>query len=218
MRLGVIWGPALVAAALLVPTPAQAAPVVVVDPAGDATGLDPAPPPADGAAESTDRPSEPELDLTGASFAADGSSLVITARVVKLAAPTGTGVSFRALFTYDGETYQLIAQRADGPFTAAISSGLFFRARQPQSPELACRDCNAKLDTKTSTITFKAAVASLSSGIRQHKASSPKLVAGKQLTGLGVLSQRTVMPLDRTVDVGRTVTVDATRATGTLTL
>ena len=59
--------------------------------------------------------------------------------------------------------------------------------------------------------------AALSAGIRQHKPSSPRLASGAKLTALMVLSQRLMLAADRSVDIGRTVTVDVARG-GSLVL
>ncbi len=210
-----------VALALTVAPPAPAAGSIDwADKPGDATGLDPLPPPASGATPSAPRPQDEGLDLLAASAASDGQAVVFTARTATDAIPPGaSGKTIRFVFSYDGVAYQLIAQRTAPEFSDAITSGVFFRAREPSSPELACRECTVKYDPKTATVIVRAQIASLAAGIREHSAKSKKLAAGAKLTDLVVLAQRNLAPLSRSVDVGRTFTVDAAPAEGkTLTV
>lgn len=190
------------------------------DEPGDATGLDPLPPPANGIVTSTPRPQDEGLDLLAASVVSDGQTVVFTARTAVDAIPPGaTGTTIRFVFAYDGVGYQLIAQRTAADFSAAITSGVFFRSREPRSPELACRECTVKYDPKTASVTVRAQVASLAGGIREHAPESKKLAAGASLTDLAVLAQRNAAPLARDVDVGRTITADVAPAEGlTLTV
>lgn len=186
-----------------------------VDAPGDATGLDPLPPPADGVVTSSPRPQDEGLDLVAASATSDGQAVVFTARTASDQIPPGaTGSTIRFVFSYDGTAYQLIAQRTSADFSAAITSGVFFRSREPRSPELACRECTVKYDPKTSSVTVSAQVASLAAGIREHSPESKKFAAGATLTDLVVLAQRNLVPLARDVDFGRTLTVDAAPAEG----
>ena len=185
------------------------------DESGDATGLDPLPPPADGAVTSTPRPQDEGLDLLAASVVSDGQTVVFTARTATDAVPPGaSGTTIRFLFSYEGVGYQLIAQRTAADFSAAITSGVFLRSREARSPELACRECTVKYDPKTASVTVRAQVASLANGIREHSPESKKFGAGATLTNLAVLAQRNAAPLARDVDVGRTVTADVAAAEG----
>ena len=203
---------------LALPSPVVAGPVSWSDEAGDANGFDPLPPPAPTVAGSSPRPSDEGLDLLAASVASDGQALVFTAQTAVDAIPPGaSGTTMRFLFTYDDIAYQLIGQRTAPDFTTVITSGLFFRAREPSSPELACRECTIRYEAKTATVQVRVLVSSLASGVRAHSASSPKLAPGATFTNLAVLAQRNLAPLARNVDVGRTVTVD-TASAGDLTL
>ena len=189
------------------------------DDPGDATGLDPLPPPGDGVVMSSPRPQDEGLDLLSASATSDGQTLVLTAKTASDAIPAGaTGTTTRFLFSYEGVGYQFIAQRTAADFSAAISSGLFLRSREPSSPELACRECTVKYEPKTSSVVVRAQVASLASAIKTHAPSSKQLTAGSTLTNLVVLTQRNLVPLARDVDAGRTATVDAAAADGSLTV
>ena len=195
------------------PAAVTASPVSWTDEAGDATGFDPLPPPAPAVVGSSPRPSEEALDLLTASAASDGKAVLFTAQTAVDGIPPGaTGTTLRFLFTYDDVAYQLIAQRTAPDFATAITTGLFFRAREPVSPELSCRECTIRYEPKTATVNVRAAVSSLASGIREHSPGSPKLARGATLNGLAVLAQRNLAPLARNVDVGRTLTVDAAPA------
>lgn len=199
-------------------SPVSAAEVSWTDDPGDATGFDPSPPPIPTAIGSTPRPSEEVLDLLAVSVVSDGQALTFTSQTAADGIPPGaTGTTFRFLFSYDEVAYQLIVQRTAGDFATAITSGVFFRAREPSSPELNCRECTVRFDPKGATVTVRVLVSSLASGIRGHSPDSPKFDAGAILSELAVLSQRNVAPLARNVDVGRTITVDAAPA-GELTL
>lgn len=189
------------------------------DAAGDATGVDPLPPPADGVITSSPRPQDEGLDLLGASVTSDGQSVVFTAKTASDAIPPGaSGTTVRFLFSYGGVRYQFIAQRTSAEFSAAISSGVFLRSREPSSPELPCRECTVKYEPKTASVVVSAQLASLASAIRTHSPGSKKLGPGSVLTDLEVLAQRNVAPLARNVDVGRTLTVDSAPAKGSITL
>lgn len=185
------------------------------DETGDATGLDPLPPPADGLVTSTPRPQDEGLDLLAASATSDGQTVVFTARTASFEFPPGaSGVTVRFLFSYDGVAYQLIAQRPAPDFSTVISTGVFLRSREPSSPELACRECTVKYDPKVASVTVRAQVASLAVGIKEHSATSKKFGPGAALTDLVVLAERNVVPLARDVDFGRTLTADAAPADG----
>lgn len=202
-----------VAVCLAASPPATAASLSWNDDPGDATGFDPLPPPASGVVGSTPRPSEESLDLLAVTAASDGQAVIFTARTAVDAVPPGaTGTTLRFVFTYDGASYQLIGQRTAADFSAAITSGLFFRAREPRSPELACRECTIRYDQKTATVTVRALLSSLSGGIREHSPESKKLAPGATFSDLSVLAQRNLVPAARDVDVGRTVTVDVAAA------
>ena len=191
---------------------AQAGNASFGDAAGDATGIDPMPPTTPSVGESTPRTSEPELDLTRVAVNSDGVKVSFVATIGKSGIPaTAHGTTFRFWFTYDKLPYQLIAQRPNDAMTAVTTTGVFFRARAVTSPELACRDCAVRYDLKANTVTVSASLAGLSAGIRQSKPGTAPLGAGKSLTELAVLAQRLVLAADRTVDVGRTVTVDVAR-------
>ena len=201
---------------MILATPAPAAGSLKwTDEPGDATGLDPVPPPADGVVTSSPRPQDEGLDLLSASVTSDGQTIVFTAKTASDVIPPGAvGTTIRFVFVYEGEGYQFIAQRTAPDFAAAFTSGLFLRARQPRSPELTCRECTVKYDPKSSSVTVRAQVASLASGIREHASGAKKFAAGAKLTDLVVLSQRNAATVARDVDVGRTITVDAAPAEG----
>jgi hypothetical protein len=182
------------------------------DPAGDATGLDPLPPPAPAVASSSPRPSDAELDLRELSLATDGTKIIFSATTTAFGVPAGaTGATVRFVFEFAGVGYQLIAQRTSPEFATAISTALFFRAREPRSPELACRECQVVYDPKTKKVTVVAQIASLASGIKAH-ASAAKFGPGSKISGIRVIAQRNLVPLERSVDVGRTLTVDVADA------
>ena len=203
--------------ALSAPAPAAGS-LNWADEPGDATGLDPLPPPGDGLVTSTPRPQDEGLDLLAASAVSDGQAIVFTARTATDALPVGaSGSTIRFLFSFDGVGYQFIAQRTAADFSAAITSGVFLRSREARSPELPCRECTVKYDPKTASVIVRAQVASLASGIRQHSGSK-KFGPGASLTDLVVLAQRNVAPAARDVDLGRTITVDVATAEGTLTV
>lgn len=206
---------AMCAAAVMVMAgpPAVAASVSWTDDEGDATGFDPFPPPLPTVLGSSPRPSDETLDLVAASAVSDGGAITFTAQTMADGIPPGSsGTTVRFLFSYDEVGYQLIAQRTAPDFATAITSGLFFRAREPSSPELNCRECTVRYDIKAATVQVKVLISSLASGIREHSAGSPKFAPGATLTDLAILSQRNIAPLARNVDVGRTVTVDAAAA------
>lgn len=210
----------LILLGLILATPTQAGTAVAwTDPAGDATGLDPLPPPAAGTVPpSTPRPSDEAIDLVKLSAQSDGTNIVFSAITTAEGFPTAaTGATVRFIFTYADVAYQLIAQRTSPDFSAAITSGLFFRSREPRSPELSCRECAVKYDPKALKVTVTAKIDSLASGIRAHAPGAPKLAAGTKFTDLTVLGQRNAAPLDRPTDVGRTLTAD-TASAGDLTL
>lgn len=209
---------ALAIATALAPSVAASASVGWTDETGDATGLDPLPPPVPTVLGSSPRPSEEPLDLVAASAATDGQALSFTAQTVADGIPAGaSGTTLRFLFSYDGVGYQLIAQRTSSDFSTLISSGVFFRAREPSSPELSCRECTVRYEPKAATVQVRVLISSLTSGIREHSPDSPKFGPGATLTDLTILSQRNIAPLARNVDVGRTVTVDMAPA-GEVTL
>lgn len=206
---------ALVCAGLtLMASPGSAAGTVNwADPPGDATGVDPLPPPGSGNVPAPPRPQDDGLDLLAASVGSDGTAITFSARTASDAIPPGaTGATVRFVFSYDGVGYQFIAQRTAPDFASAFTSGVFLRSREPSSPELACRECTVKYDPKTSSVAVRALVSSLAAAIRTHSPSSPKFGAGAKLTDLFVLAQRNLAPLARNVDVGRTVTVDVASA------
>lgn len=207
---------AAVAAAVLsllaVARPAHAGSTIFADAAGDATGLDPMPPTAPSVGESTPRTSEAELDLTRVSVTSDGTKLTFVATVGKSGIPASAhGTTFRFWFTYDKLAYQLIAQRPNDTAAAVATSGVFFRARAVTSPELACRDCAVRYDVRANTVTVSASLVALSAGIRQSKPGTAPLGPGKSLSEFSVVAQRLLLAADRTVDVGRTVSVDVAR-------
>ena len=208
----------LAAAALalgFVPPATAAGSLAWTDPAGDATGVDPLPPPAPGTVGSSPRPQDEGLDLLELTAQSDGQAVTFTARTAIDEIPAGaTGATIRFVFSYDGVGYQFIAQRTAPDFSTVISSGVFFRAREPSSPELACRECTVRYDPKAASVTVTALVSSLTSAIRQHAPDSPKFGPGAELTDITVLAQRNAAPLARDVDVGRTITADAAPAEG----
>jgi hypothetical protein len=201
---------ALAAVAVLLAPPASAAgSSAFADDAGDATGLDPMPPGTVALPEGGPVPNEAQLDLLKVTATSDGKKVTFVATVAKAGIPDNAiGTTFRFWFTYDGADYQLIAQRPNSTAANTTTSGIFFRARAVTSAELSCRDCSIRYDLKANTITASAGLAGLSGGIRQSKPASKPLAPGMKLTGLAVLSQRLLVAADRTVDVGRTVTVD----------
>lgn len=211
-----IWGWIVLCAAVVMVTagsPAAGASVGWTDETGDATGFDPFPPPLPTVLGSSPRPSDEALDLVAASAATDGQAVTFTAQTVVDGIPAGSsGTTVRFLFSYDEVGYQLIAQRTSSDFSTVISSGVFFRAREPRSPELNCRECTVRYDVKAATVQVRVLISSLASGIRQHSAGSPKFGPGATLTDLVILSQRNLAPLARDVDVGRTLTVDVAPA------
>lgn len=185
------------------------------DKPGDATGLDPLPPPANGVVTSSPRPQEESLDLLAATAASDGQAVVFTARTASDNMPSGaTGKTIRFWFNYEAVGYQLIAQRPAPEFTATVSSGVFLRSREPRSPELVCRECTVRYDAKTATVVVRAEIASLASAIKAHSPKSKKFGPGATLTDLLVRAERNVLPLSRDVDLARTLTVDEAAAEG----
>lgn len=185
------------------------------DKPGDATGLDPLPPPAHGLIRSSPRPQEEALDLLAATAASDGKAIVFTARTASDNMPAGaTGKTVRFWFAYEGVGYQFIAQRPAPEFTTAVSSGVFLRSQEPRSPELSCRECTVKYDAKAATVIVRAELASLASAIKQHSAKSKKFGPGAILTDLVVRAERNVLPLSRDVDLARTLTADEAPAEG----
>ena len=205
----------VISAGLLVAPSSAGGSLNWTDAAGDATGADPLPPPADGVVTSSPRPQDDGLDLLAASASSDGQAIVFTARTATDAIPPGaTGATIRFRFSYEAVGYQFIAQRTASDFSAAITSGLFFRSQEPSSPELTCRECTVKYDPKKASITVRAQVASVAGAIKQHSPSSKKFGPGAKLTDLVVLAQRNFVPLARNVDVGRTLTADAAPADG----
>ena len=182
---------------------------------GDATGVDPLPPPGDGLVTSTPRPQDEGLDLLAATAASDGQTIVFTARTAKDAMPAGaTGATLRFLFSYEGAGYQFIAQRTAPDFSAAFTTALFLRARQATSSELTCKECTVKYDPKNSSVTIRAQIASLAVGIKEHSPKSKKFAPGAKLTDFIVLSQRNLALAARNVDLARTLTVDMAPAKG----
>lgn len=220
LRAALLVASAVGLALTLAPPAPAAASLNWTDEPGDATGLDPFPPPADGVVPAPPRPQDEGLDLLAASAVSDGQTVVFSARTATDAFPVGaSGSTVRFVFSYEGVGYQLIAQRTAPDFTAAITSGVFMRSREPRSPELACRECTVKYDPKTASVIVRAQIASMSAGIRAHSPESKRLAPGGTLTDLLVLAQRNLAPLARDVDVGRTITVDAAPAEGmTLTV
>lgn len=190
------------------------------DAPGDATGLDPLPPPAHGLVTSSPRPQEEGLDLLAASAASDGQAIVFTARTATDAMPPGaTGKTIRFWFAYDGVGYQFIAQRPAPDFTTVVSSGVFLRSQEPSSPELACRECTVRYDPKTASVIVRSQISSLAAAIKQHAPNSRKFGPGATLTDLLVRAERNVVPLSRDVDLARTLTADEAPADGkTLTV
>ncbi len=195
--------------ASLAPPASAAASSTFSDPAGDATGFNPVPAGTVAGPEAGPIPNERRLDLLKVAITSDGKKVTFVATVAEPGIPDNAiGTTFRFWFTYDGADYQLIAQRPNTTAATTTTSGIFFRARAVTSAELSCRDCAIKYDLKANTIVATAGLAGLSSGIRQSKPASKPLAPGMKLTGLAVLSQRLFAAADRTVDVGRTITVD----------
>lgn len=216
-RLTAVVG-AVALALLLAGQPAQAATTEWTDPAGDATGVDVSPAGVPNALESTPRPSEPEFDILKVAITSSADTLTVRATLAKQGIPsTGIGTVFRLLFTHDGVAYDLIAQRSGDVSSNAFTTAVFLRVRTPYtSPEtLACGGCGVKYEP--TAVVFTAKLASLTSGIRQYK-KSPPLAAGTKLSDVGVLAQRQNATAQRSVDVGRTITVDAARAKNPITL
>ena len=194
---------------LFAPAGSAAGSVTWDDPPGDATGVDPLPPPASGSVPAPPRPQDEGLDLLAASVGSDGTAMTFFARTATDVIPPGaTGATIRFVFSYDGVGYQFIAQRTAPEFTSAFTSGVFLRSREPSSPELSCRECTIKYDPKTASVTVRAQISSITSAIRENSPSSPKFGPGAKLTDLVVLAQRNAVPAARDVDVGRTITVD----------
>ncbi|HUR49560.1 MAG TPA: hypothetical protein VMY88_08565 [Acidimicrobiales bacterium] len=189
--------------------------VTWTDQPGDATGLDPLPPPAHGVITSSPRPQDDGLDLLGASASSDGQAVVFTARTASADMPAGaSGATIRFWFSYDGVGYQFIAQRPAPDFATVVSSGVFLRSQEPRSPELACRECTVRYDPKTATVIVRAEVKSMATAIKQHAPNSKKFGAGSTVTDLLVRAERNVLPLARDVDVARTLTADEASGEG----
>lgn len=182
---------------------------------GDATGIDPLPPPANGLITSSPRPQDEGLDLLTGSVSSDGQAVVFTARTATADMPAGaSGATIRFWFSYDGIGYQFIAQRPAPDFATVISSGVFMRSQEPQSPELACRECTVRYDQKAATVVVRAEIKSMATAIKQHAPNSKKFGPGATLADLVVRAERNVVPLARDVDVARTVTADEAFAEG----
>src|SRR5687768_5465326 len=91
----------LAVAVLLAGVPAQAGELMVVDPAGDATGVDIFGNPE---AQSTPRPSDAELDILGMAWRSDGTNLKADLKLAKVGHPVGSiGFTYRLNFTHAGQ-------------------------------------------------------------------------------------------------------------------
>lgn len=196
-------GVGLTALALLLASgPARAAGAEFVDPAGDATGLS--------AVESSPRPSEPELDLLGVTYASDGKTFTVSAKVTKLADPVASGGSaFRWAWIYDGITYELVFQVPISPTDAAFVRGGVFRGN---GATITINCCKTKYDAKSNTIGLTLDVASIAKGVKSTSADSPKFGPGSKIESLKTTSQRSMGAVLLSADIaipkaGTTLTI-----------
>lgn len=152
--------------------PSQAGEFRIDDPAGDATGIDDL--------ESTPRPSDPELDILGVSYASDGKELKIDLKMAKIGHPAGSaGYTYRVNFTHGATQYQFLYQVLVAPFDTPI----FILRSGATGDEVACR-CSGKVNGKTATLEIRADIASMGRGMKAFDADAPPFGPGTKLTNL----------------------------------
>ena len=174
---------------LLSVAPAQAAEYSFKDAAGDATGFQ---------AESTPRPSDPELDILSVTFSSDDKSLTAVVQLEALGTPQGaTGATRTAGFTYEGSEYWFRFQAPQPPADNVAASGFLFRKGADTIP---CGRCSGKLDPKTKTVRFNAEFKSMTAGMKTMDPDIAPIGPGSKITALTAETYRSIVLLAPYVD------------------